>query len=106
MSISVTKSFLPPIEEYMAQVQRAYDKKWLTNRGALVLKLEEKHINYLELQQSKVIVMNNGTIPLQIALKLLAIGGEVITTPFSYVATTAAIVWENCTPVFVDIHQQ
>lgn len=48
--------------------------------------------------------MNNGTIPLQIALKLLGKGGEVITTPFSYVATTAAIVWEGCTPVFVDIH--
>ena len=50
------------------------------------------------------IVMNNGTIPIQIALKLLANGGEVITTPFSYVATTASIVWENCSPVFVDIH--
>jgi dTDP-4-amino-4,6-dideoxygalactose transaminase len=48
--------------------------------------------------------MNNGTIPLQIAVKLLGKGGEIITTPFSYVATTAAIVWENCTPVFVDIH--
>jgi dTDP-4-amino-4,6-dideoxygalactose transaminase len=47
--------------------------------------------------------MNNGTIPLQIALKLLGRGGEIITTPFSYVATTAAIVWENCTPIFVDI---
>jgi dTDP-4-amino-4,6-dideoxygalactose transaminase len=50
--------------------------------------------------------MNNGTIPLQIALKLLGNGGEIITTPFSYVATTAAIVWENCTPVFVDIHPE
>jgi dTDP-4-amino-4,6-dideoxygalactose transaminase len=50
------------------------------------------------------IITNNGTIPLQIALKLLGRGGEIITTPFSYVATTASIVWENCTPVFVDIH--
>jgi dTDP-4-amino-4,6-dideoxygalactose transaminase len=50
--------------------------------------------------------MNNGTIPLQIALKILGKGGEIITTPFSYVATTAAIVWENCTPVFVDIHPE
>ena len=48
--------------------------------------------------------MNNGTIPIQIALKVLGKGGEVITTPFSYVATTSAIVWEGCTPVFVDIH--
>jgi dTDP-4-amino-4,6-dideoxygalactose transaminase len=50
--------------------------------------------------------MTNGTIPLQIAIKLLGNGGEIITTPFSYVATTAAIVWENCTPVFVDIHPE
>lgn len=102
-SIPVTKSFLPPIEEYMSFVQRAYDNAWLTNRGELVLELEGKLANYLELEESKIICMNNGTIPLQIALKLLGNGGEVITTPFSYVATTATIVWENCTPVFVDI---
>jgi dTDP-4-amino-4,6-dideoxygalactose transaminase len=70
----------------------------------LVLELEKKISEYLALQQSKMIIMNNGTIPLQIALKLLGKGGEIITTPFSYVATTAAIVWENCIPVFVDIH--
>lgn len=102
--IPVTKSFLPPIEEYTAQVQRAFDNGWLTNRGELVLELEQKLTNYLELDQSKILLMNNGTIPLQIALKVLGKGGEVITTPFSYVATTAAIVWEGCTPVFVDIH--
>jgi dTDP-4-amino-4,6-dideoxygalactose transaminase len=70
----------------------------------LLLELEDKLTEYLALQHSKIIVMNNGTIPIQIALKLLANGGEVITTPFSYVATTAAIVWQNCIPVFVDIH--
>lgn len=102
--IPVTKSFLPPIEEYTAQVQRAFDNGWLTNRGELVLELEQKLTNYLELDQSKILLMNNGTIPLQIALKVLGKGGEVITTSFSYVATTAAIVWEGCTPVFVDIH--
>jgi dTDP-4-amino-4,6-dideoxygalactose transaminase len=100
--IPVTKSFLPPISEYMAQVQRAYDNEWLTNRGELVLELEEKLKSYLGV--SNILITNNGTIPLQIALKLLGGGGEIITTPFSYVATTAAIVWENCTPVFVDIH--
>jgi dTDP-4-amino-4,6-dideoxygalactose transaminase len=104
--IPVTKSFLPPIEEYMAQVQRAYDNQWLTNRGELVLELEQKLADYLELNESKILCMNNGTIPLQIALKVLGNGGEIITTPFSYVATTAAIVWENCTPVFVDIHPE
>lgn len=104
--IPVTKSFFPPIEEYMAQVQRAYDNGWLTNRGELVVELEQKLTVYLELKESKILCMNNGTIPLQIALKLLGNGGEIITTPFSYVATTAAIVWENCTPVFVDIHPE
>lgn len=104
--IPVTKSFLPSLTDYQLQLQRVWDNQWLTNRGPLLLELETKLSEYLSLQESKIIVMNNGTIPLQIALKLLANGGEVITTPFSYVATTAAIVWENCTPVFVDIHPE
>ncbi|MFC3414172.1 DegT/DnrJ/EryC1/StrS family aminotransferase [Algoriphagus hitonicola] len=104
--IPVTKSFLPPIKEYMAQVQRAYDNEWLTNRGELVVELEKKLTNYLQLEESKILITNNGTIPLQIALKLLGNGGEIITTPFSYVATTSAIVWENCTPVYVDINPE
>ncbi len=88
----------------MAHVQRAYNNAWLTNRGELVRELESKITNYLGMTDCKIICMNNGTVPLQIALRLLAKGREVITTPFSYVATTAAIVWENCTPVFVDVH--
>ena len=100
--IPVTKPFLPPIETYMAQVQRAYNNEWLTNRGELVRELEDKIQEYLG-SKSKPILMNNGTIPLQIALKILGGGGEVITTPFSYVATTSTIVWEGCEPVFVDI---
>lgn len=100
--ITVTKTFLPPIEDYNRQVQRAWKNQWLTNRGQLVLELEEKLKGFLK--TSSILITNNGTIPLQIALKLLGNGGEIITTPFSYVATTAAIVWENCTPVFVDIH--
>ena len=102
--INVTRTFFPPIEEYHQQVQRIWDNQWLTNRGALLQELEEKLKNYLMV--SNIIVMNNGTIPIQIALKILGHGGEIITTPFSYVATTAAIVWENCTPVFVDIHPE
>ena len=102
--INVTKTFLPPIEEYNKQVQRAWNNQWLTNRGELVLELEEKLKKYLSV--SNIIVTNNGTVPLQIALKLLGKQGEIITTPFSYVATTAAIIWENCTPVFVDIHPE
>jgi dTDP-4-amino-4,6-dideoxygalactose transaminase len=102
--IPVTKSFLPPIEDYTAQVQRAYNNNWLTNRGELVLELEDKLKDYLDV--SNIIIMNNGTIPIQIALKICGDSAEIITTPFSYIATTAAIVWENCTPVFVDINPE
>ena len=102
--INVTKTFFPPIEDYQNHLQRIWDNQWLTNRGALVLELEEKLKEYLSV--SNILVMNNGTIPIQIALKILGNEGEIITTPFSYVATTASIVWENCTPVFVDIHPE
>ena len=104
--INVTKTYLPPFEEYTSILKRAWDKEWLTNRGELVIELEKRISDYLNLHESKLICMNNGTIPIQIALKLLAKGGEVITTPFSYVATAAAIMWENCTPIFVDIHPE
>lgn len=102
--IPVTKTFLPPLEEYNKYLKRAWDKQWLTNRGELVLELEQKLKEYLKI--SNIIATNNGTLPLQIALKLLGNQGEIITTPFSYVATSAAIVWENCKPVFVDIHPE
>ncbi len=102
--INVTKTYLPPLERYQAYVKRAFDNSWLTNRGELVLELEGKLKDYL--QVSNILTMNNGTIPIQIALKLLAKKGEVITTPFSYIATTSSILWENCIPVFVDIHPE
>ena len=102
--INVTKTFFPPIEEYQMQLQRIWSNQWLTNRGELVLELEEKLKKHLEVNH--ILITNNGTIPLQIALKLLGKEGEIITTPFSYVATTAAIVWENCKPVFADIHPE
>lgn len=104
MTIPVTRTFLPTIEEYQQWVQKAFDNQWLTNRGELVKELELKLRSYLGIDW--ITITNNGTIPLQIALKLLGKGGEIITTPFSYVATTAAIIWENCTPVFVDIHPE
>lgn len=102
--IPVTKTFFPPLEEYQDQLQRIWKNEWLTNRGELVLELEVKLKEYLHI--SNMILTTNGTLPLQIALKVLADEGEVITTPFSYVATTSAIVWENCTPIFVDIHPE
>ena len=99
--INVTKTFFPPIEEYNAQVARIWENQWLTNRGELIVELEQNLKEYLNI--SNITITNNGTIPLQIALKILGNQGEIITTPFSYVATSAAIVWENCTAVFVDI---
>ena len=102
--INVTQTFFPPLDEYNAQLKRIWKNQWLTNRGELLLDLEAKMKSYLNM--SNVLLMTNGTIPIQIALKLLGNKGEVITTPFSYVATTSAIVWENCKPVFVDIHPE
>lgn len=103
-NIYVTKTFMPPFEEYVSNISRIWKSGWLTNRGSLVIELEQKLKNYLSVEN--VIATNNGTLPIQIALKLFAGNGEVITTPFSYVATTSSIIWENCTPVFVDIHPE
>lgn len=103
-AIPVTKTFLPPIEAYQAILKRAWDKQWITNRGELVVELEEKLRKHLAVKN--ILITNNGTVPIQIALKALGLKGEIITTPFSYVATTASIVWENCQPVFVDIHPE
>jgi len=100
--INVTKTFLPPQKEYNAILKRVWDKNWITNRGILVQELEEKLKHYLGVPH--IIATTNGTLPLQIAIKALQLTGEIITTPFSYVATTASIVWEGCRPVFVDIH--
>ncbi|MES2862948.1 MAG: DegT/DnrJ/EryC1/StrS family aminotransferase [Bacteroidota bacterium] len=102
--INVTKTFLPSIEAYQSYLNRAWEKVWLTNRGELTLELEKKIKEAYQI--NNIIITNNGTIPLQIALKLLGNQGEIITTPFSYVATTSAIIWENCKPVFVDIHPE
>lgn len=98
---NVTKTFLPPFEEYIMLLKRAWDKSWITNNGELVQELEEKLKEYLGVEHF--LFCANGTIVLQMALKVFGITKEVITTPFSYVATTNAILWEGCTPVFVDI---
>jgi dTDP-4-amino-4,6-dideoxygalactose transaminase len=104
--IPVTKCYLPPIDEYYSILKEIWEKEWITNRGEFVQDLEKKLMKFLGLKESNLICMNNGTIPLQIALKILGEKGEVITTPFSYVASTSVILWENCTPVFVDIHPE
>jgi dTDP-4-amino-4,6-dideoxygalactose transaminase len=99
--IPVTKPFLPPIEEYNSYVAGIYQRNWLTNNGPLVNELELKLKEYLRLPH--LLYLSNGTIAIQIAIKALELKGEIITTPFSYVATTSSAVWENLCPVFVDI---
>lgn len=102
--INVTKSYLPPFEEYTSVLKRAWDISWITNNGILVQELEQKLKEYISV--SNLLFTANGTVVLQMALKALGITKEVITTPFSYVATTNVILWEGCKPVFVDINPQ
>lgn len=102
--INVTKTFFPPIAAYQEQLERIWANEWLTNNGALYKELSQKLKDYLGVHH--IIPMTNGTLPIQIALNAYGEGGEIITTPFSYVATTSSIVWERCTPVFVDIHPE
>lgn len=100
--INVTKSFLPPIEEYEAYIKRIWASNYLTNQGPLLQEFEANVKEFLGVSDFHFVT--NGTLALQVALRALNITeGEVITTPFSYVATTSAILWERCTPVFVDI---
>jgi dTDP-4-amino-4,6-dideoxygalactose transaminase len=104
MGINVTKPFLPPLQEYIGYLEGIWERGWLTNNGPLVQQLEADLSK--ELSGALVQFMSNGTIALQVAIKALELTGEIITTPFSYVATTTAILWEGCDPVFVDIEQQ
>ena len=99
--IPVTKPFLPPIEEYQSYLKGIWQRQWLTNMGPLASELEMKLKAQLHLKH--LLYVTNGTVALQMAIKALDIKGEIITTPFSFVATTSSIVWEGCTPVFVDI---
>ncbi len=103
--IYVTRSFLPPIEEYEAYLNSIWKSGHLTNNGPLTREFENEVSKYLKVDNFQFV--SNGTIALQLALNALKItSGEVITTPFSYVATTSAILWERCSPVFVDIDPQ
>ncbi|MCE6990276.1 DegT/DnrJ/EryC1/StrS aminotransferase family protein [Dyadobacter sp. CY323] len=99
--INVTKTFLPDQEEYLRYVREIWDRGYLTNNGPVLQQLEAELKEYLGVDY--LYFCGNGTIVLQIAIKALEITGDIITTPFSYCATTNAILWENCTPVFVDI---
>ena len=102
MSVYVTKSFLPPLDEYNKYIAEIFARGVLTNQGPVVQELQKKLSEYLGVNNFHYLA--NGTIALQLALSALDINdGEVITTPFSYVATTSSILWQRCKPVFVDI---
>lgn len=100
--ILVTKSFLPPIEDYQFYLKKIWQSNQLTNQGPLLLEFEEKLKKFLKIKNLQ--FLTNGTLALQLSINALGInGGEIITTPFSYVATTSSILWEKCKPIFVDI---
>jgi dTDP-4-amino-4,6-dideoxygalactose transaminase len=100
-SIYVTRTFLPPRAEFDAWMDKVYASHVLTNNGPIHKELEDTLRSRFEVPYLS--LMANGTLALQLAIRALGVKGQVITTPFSYVATTSAILWEGCEPVFVDI---
>ena len=99
--ITVTSPLLPDLGEFNELLKQIWDSKWITNMGQFHKQLEEALAAYLHVPS--VCLFTNGTLPLITALQALRITGEVITTPYSFVATTHAIWWIGCKPVFVDI---
>ncbi len=103
--IMVTKTFLPDVEEYIEYVRDIFGRCQLTNQGPIVTMLEDKLQKYLGVLHLQYVC--NGTLALQLAIRALGLeGSEIITTPFSYVATLSSILWEGCSPVFVDIEPE
>ena len=99
--ITVTKSDLPPLEEYIEHMKKLWASGWVTNNGEYVQLLQRKLEEYLKTKD--LVLVSNGTLAIELALRGLEIRGEVITTPFTFPATTNAILWERLTPVFADI---
>ena len=99
--ITVTSPLLPNLEEFNILLREIWGCKWITNNGAFHKQLESALCEYLKVPY--ISLFTNGTLPLLTALQALRITGEVITTPYSFVATTHSIWWNNCKPVFVDI---
>ena len=100
--IQVTEPFLPPLEEYVEYLKGIWDRNQLTNQGPLVCELEQKLQDHHQIDMP-VHCVTNGGLGLQIILKALDVKGEVITTPFSYIATASCPLWEGCTVKFADI---
>ena len=99
--ITVTRAFLPPKEEFIREIDDIWDSHWLTNMGPKHQKLETALKEYLNVKNISLCV--NGHMSLELILRALDIKGEVITTPFTFVSTTHAIVQNGLTPVFCDI---
>lgn len=99
--ITVTSPLLPPLEEYNALLKEIWASKWITNNGRFHKQLEKELAEYLKVPY--ISLFTNGTLPLITALQALRITGEVITTPYSFVATTHALWWNGIQPVFVDV---
>jgi len=103
LRIPISKPFLPSREEYHRLVDQIWNNEWLTNNGNFLLKFEDRLREFLDWPYLSVV--SSGTMALQLALRTLKETGDIITTPFSYVATTSAIVWEGFTPIFADIEE-
>ncbi len=99
--ITVTSPLLPPLDEFVPYLQQIWDSKWITNNGSFHRQLEQALTDYLGVDCLS--LFTNGTLPLITALQALRITGEVITTPYSFVATTHALWWNGIKPVFVDV---
>ncbi len=99
--IYVTKPFLPPMEEFVSGLAEIWDNHWLTNDGPVLRRFEGLLSNFFETEN--ICLFNNGTLALQIGLQGMGISGEVITTPFTFVATAHSLFWNKIRPVFVDI---
>jgi dTDP-4-amino-4,6-dideoxygalactose transaminase len=99
--IFVTKPNLPKLDDYVKKLEVIWDNKWLTNNGPFHQEFEEKLAKYLDVPY--ISLFSNGTLALMVALKVLDIKGEVITTPYTFVATAHSLLWNNITPVFADV---
>jgi len=99
--IYVTKPFMPPLEEFSSGLREIWQNKWLTNHGPVLKRFEQKLARFV--RSSNLCLFNNGTLALQVGLQGLRLSGEVITTPFTFVATTHALYWNKIRPVFCDI---
>jgi len=99
--ITVTQPLLPPLEEFIPYLEEIWQRKWLTNNGHYHQKLEQALAEYLKMPYLS--LFTNGTLPIIVALQALRITGEVITTPYSFVATTHSLWWNGIKPVFVDV---